>query len=120
MVAFFRGTGYSDILAQARGITGEPTQLIPVDQARALLYYTFAAQEGDYGAQMALGYRHWTGIGVNEDCLNALEWYEAAAHQCEYWKSTGNCQKPLINGMNSYGTVSLRPSWWTDATANPH
>lgn len=31
---------------------------------------------------MALGYRYWTGVGVNEDCLTALDWYEAAADKC--------------------------------------
>ena len=30
---------------------------------------------------MALGYRHWTGIGVVEDCERAVEWYGAAADQ---------------------------------------
>lgn len=28
---------------------------------------------------MAIGYRYWSGIGVNEDCYAALDWYEAAA-----------------------------------------
>ena len=30
---------------------------------------------------MALGYRHWSGIGVAEDCMSALSWYESAAEQ---------------------------------------
>ena len=34
---------------------------------------------GDKRSQMALGYRYWTGIGVNEDCQKALDWYEAAS-----------------------------------------
>ena len=83
MVAFFHGTGYGNLLpgTQIEEITEDTTMSLPVDQARALVYYTFAAQLGDYGSQMALGYRHWTGIGVNEDCMVALEWYEAAAEQ---------------------------------------
>ncbi|KAA1470562.1 HCP-like protein [Dentipellis sp. KUC8613] len=64
-LAFFHSTGY-------RGI-------VPVDQAKAQLYYTFAAHNGDKGAQMALGYRYWMGVGVAEDCDRALEWYEHAA-----------------------------------------
>jgi SEL1 protein len=68
-VAFFHATGYHDI--------------VPVDQAKAQLYYTFAAQSGDKGAQMALGYRDWTGIGVLEDCGRALQWYEQASYQGE-------------------------------------
>lgn len=72
---FFHGTGYkplSDLNSHVH---------IDVDQARALLYYTFAANQGDYHSQMALGYRYWSGIGVHEDCLAALSWYEAAAEQ---------------------------------------
>ncbi|KAI6029414.1 hypothetical protein BKA83DRAFT_4218619 [Pisolithus microcarpus] len=41
-LAFFHSTGYADV--------------VPIDQTKALLYYTFAAQGGDKGAQMALGY----------------------------------------------------------------
>ena len=52
-----------------------------MDQAKAQLYYTFAAAGGHRGAQMALGYRYWTGIGVGEDCAKAVEWYERAARQ---------------------------------------
>ncbi|KIJ51304.1 hypothetical protein M422DRAFT_223812 [Sphaerobolus stellatus SS14] len=81
MVGFFHGTGYDEILFQTERISNGQNDSIPVDQARALLYYTFAAQAGDFGAQMSLGYRHWNGIGVNEDCMTALEWYEAAAQQ---------------------------------------
>ncbi|EJD40278.1 HCP-like protein [Auricularia subglabra TFB-10046 SS5] len=65
MVAFFHATGYGDAT--------------PADQAKALLYYTFAAHAGDYGAEMSLGFRFWSGIGVKEDCMSALQWYESAA-----------------------------------------
>lgn len=66
-LAFFYATGYQNVVA--------------VDQAKAQLYYAFAAHGGDRAAQMALGYRHWTGIGVVEDCQRAVEWYGAAAEQ---------------------------------------
>lgn len=66
-LAFFHATGYH--------------QVVPVDQAKAQLYYTFAAQSGDKGAQMALGYRYWTGIGTLEDCGRAMQWYEQASQQ---------------------------------------
>lgn len=66
-LAFFHATGYH--------------QVVPIDQAKAQLYYTFAAQSGDKGAQMALGYRYWTGIGALEDCGRAVQWYERASHQ---------------------------------------
>ncbi|KAH7883181.1 hypothetical protein F5I97DRAFT_1902756 [Phlebopus sp. FC_14] len=66
-VAFFHATGYSDV--------------VPVHQAKALMYYTFAAQGGHKGAQMALGYRYWSGISTLEDCSRAVQWYEAAADE---------------------------------------
>jgi SEL1 protein len=67
LLAFFHATGYADV--------------VPIDQAQALLYYTFAAQGGHKGAQMAMGYRYWSGIGTVEDCGRAVEWYEAAADE---------------------------------------
>jgi TPR repeat protein len=66
-LAFFHATGYRNV--------------VPVDQAKAQLYYTFSAHAGDRAAQMALGYRYWTGIGVVEDCERAVEWYGEAAEQ---------------------------------------
>jgi SEL1 protein len=67
LLAFFHASGYK--------------QVVPADQAKAQLYYTFAALGGDKGAQMALGYRYWAGIGTREDCSKALGWYETAAQQ---------------------------------------
>ena len=52
-----------------------------MDQAKAQLYYTFAANGGDKGAQMALGYRYWSGIGTRESCERAVGWYGAASEQ---------------------------------------
>ncbi|TDL23048.1 HCP-like protein [Rickenella mellea] len=65
LLAFFYSTGYDNV--------------VEVDQAKALLYYTFAANGGSQGAQMALAYRFWAGIGVNDDCQQSLEWYQTAA-----------------------------------------
>ena len=67
MLAFFHDTGYKNV--------------VEINQAKALLHYTFAAYGEDRGAQMALGYRYWAGIGVNDDCMQALEWYQLAAEQ---------------------------------------
>ncbi|KAF8908028.1 hypothetical protein CPB85DRAFT_1310505 [Mucidula mucida] len=66
-LAFYYATGYQNVVS--------------VDQARAQLYYTFAANGGDRGAQMALGYRYWSGIGSLEDCNRAADWYEHASEQ---------------------------------------
>lgn len=45
------------------------------------LYLNFAGHGGHKGSQMTMGYRYWSGIGVAEDCLSALTWYEDAAEQ---------------------------------------
>lgn len=66
-LAFFYATGYHGVLS--------------VDQGKAQLYSTFAANGGDKGAQMALGYRYWTGIGTSESCERAVAWYGNAAEQ---------------------------------------
>ncbi|KZT01467.1 HCP-like protein [Laetiporus sulphureus 93-53] len=67
VLGFFQSTGYHEVVS--------------VDQAKAQLYLTFAAHGGHKGAQMALGYRYWSGIGVAEGCMDALDWYEEAAEQ---------------------------------------
>lgn len=70
-LAFFHATGYHEV--------------VPIDQAKAQLYYTFAAHSGDKGAQMALGYRLWSGIGTLEDCGKAMGWYEQASQQGKFF-----------------------------------
>lgn len=67
LLGFFYATGYYGAVDH--------------DQAKAQLYLTFAAQGGHKGAQMSLGYRYWSGIGVAENCMSALEYYEDAAEQ---------------------------------------
>jgi SEL1 protein len=49
------------------------------------LYYTFAAIQGLPEAEMTLGFRYWMGIGVKEDCMRALDWYESVAHKGEFY-----------------------------------
>lgn len=66
-LAFFHASGYKGV--------------VPVDQGKAQLYATFAANGGDKGAQMTLGYRYWSGIGTAENCESALAWYGSAAEQ---------------------------------------
>lgn len=60
----------------ATGLGGAPR-----DQARATLYYTFSALQGYKPAQMAMGNRYWSGIGVKQDCQAALDYYESAAKE---------------------------------------
>jgi SEL1 protein len=69
-LAFFYATGYHDVVS--------------IDQAKAQLYFTFAANGGDRGAEMALAYRYWSGIGVSESCQRANAWYGRAAEKGVY------------------------------------
>ena len=46
---------------------------------QALVYLTFSALGGDSLAQMALGYRHWAGIGVEPNCETSLTYYKKVA-----------------------------------------
>ncbi|EEB92773.1 hypothetical protein MPER_08671, partial [Moniliophthora perniciosa FA553] len=87
-LAFFHSTGYHDI--------------VPIDQGRAQLYYTFAANGGDKGAQMALGYRYWSGIGTLEECRRAVDWYGQAAEQGED-SCIGRRLSDLVGGVYGPG-----------------
>merc|ERR1711892_7206 len=42
-------------------------------------YYTFGAFGGSSWAQMALGYRYWSGMGVATSCEKALDYYRRVA-----------------------------------------
>lgn len=66
-LGFFHATGYGNI--------------VPSDQAKAQLYFTFAANGGDKSAQMALAYRYWSGIGTTDSCESANLWYGSAAEK---------------------------------------
>lgn len=61
----------------ASGIGMEP------DPVKALVYYTFAATGGNLLAQMAMGYRYWSGISVISSCDTALKYYEKVAKKVE-------------------------------------
>lgn len=50
-----------------------------VSQAKALLHYTIAALGDNTWAQMALGYRYWSGISLANSCEKALEFYRKVA-----------------------------------------
>ncbi|THZ81345.1 HCP-like protein [Aureobasidium pullulans] len=61
---------------------------VPQDQARALLYHTFAAEQGDIRSQMTLAYRHHSGIATPRNCEESVHWYRLVAKQAvEFYKS---------------------------------
>ncbi|KAK4178640.1 hypothetical protein QBC36DRAFT_324253 [Triangularia setosa] len=62
---------------------------VEADQARALLYYTFAANRGHTRAQMSLAYRHHAGIGTPKNCDIAVKYYKQVADKVIAWYRSG-------------------------------
>lgn len=68
----------------ATGIGGSVEQ----DQAKSLLYHTFAAEGGDLRSMMTVAYRHHTGIAAPRNCDEAVHWYSQVADAAvTYYKS---------------------------------
>ncbi|EIW70996.1 hypothetical protein TREMEDRAFT_27959, partial [Tremella mesenterica DSM 1558] len=110
MVGFFHATGL-----------GNAEQ----DQGKAILYYTFAALNGYRPASMALGYRHWAGISVQEDCMTALGHYEqaaASAYQTFLSGPPGGRTLPLAPSRLSdqFGGIYGPHASWASTGANAH
>ncbi|KAL5334884.1 hypothetical protein BJX70DRAFT_391039 [Aspergillus crustosus] len=58
------------------------------DQAKALLYHTFAAEAGHIRSEMTLAYRHHSGIGAPRNCDEATYYYKQVADKAiEYYRS---------------------------------
>lgn len=74
MIGFMYATGIGNAVKQ--------------DQAKALLYHSFAAEGGDIRSQLTLAYRHHTGIGAPRNCDESVHWYSQVADQAvAYYKS---------------------------------
>ena len=52
---------------------------VPVSQSKALLYWQFAALDGNREANLALGYRYYNGIALKKNCKKASEHYSRVA-----------------------------------------
>lgn len=58
------------------------------DQAKALLYHTFAAEGGNTRSEMTLAYRHHAGIGAPRDCDESTYYYKKVADKAiQYYRS---------------------------------
>lgn len=58
------------------------------DQAKALLYHTFAAEQGNTRSEMTVAFRHHSGIGTPRDCNKAAHYYQRVAEKAmAYWRS---------------------------------
>jgi len=64
---------------QAMGFLHASGLVVPLNSPSALLYHTFGAVSGSAWAQMAVGYRYWSGIGVSANCEKSLEQYRRVA-----------------------------------------
>lgn len=59
------------------------------NQAKALLYHTFAAQAGHTKSQMTVAFRHHTGIGTARNCDEAAFYYKHVADKAMEWIRSG-------------------------------
>ncbi|KAK2593201.1 ERAD-associated protein [Conoideocrella luteorostrata] len=75
MMGLFHSTGIGNV--------------VPRDQAKALLYYTFAAIRGDTRAEMATAFRHHIGIGAYKSCEVAIKYYKRVADKAIQWHRSG-------------------------------
>lgn len=82
----------------------------PVNQAKALLYYTFAAASNSTFAKMALGYRYWLGINVAHNCEKALAYYRQVAAKVEktitFSGNIGIQRIRLLDELENTGSIS--------------
>lgn len=62
---------------------------VPVDQAKAHLYYTFAAEQGEVRAEMTLAHRYHMGIATAKSCDRAVEYYKKVADKSMDWWLSG-------------------------------
>jgi SEL1 protein len=62
---------------------------VPADQAKSLLYHTFAAEQGDTHSEMTLGYRHHAGISTPRNCDEAVHWYQRVADKAILYYRSG-------------------------------
>ena len=69
-------------LLYATGLGG-----VEQDQAKAMLYHNFAAEQGNTRSEMTLAFRHHAGIGTSRDCNKAVEYYKRVADKAmQFWK----------------------------------
>ena len=61
---------------------------IPADQAKSMLYHTFAAEQGHTRSEMTLAYRHHSGIATPKNCEEAVHWYKRVADRAiDFYRS---------------------------------
>ncbi|KDN33698.1 hypothetical protein RSAG8_13207, partial [Rhizoctonia solani AG-8 WAC10335] len=111
MLGFFYASGYGGI--------------VPVDQAKASLHYTFGAAGGDPASQMAMGYRYWAGIGYytyhaeRQEPDFALKLAKIYYHGSIYaGEAVGKVQRDYWRAFKYFRAVA-RKVWLRDNLVNP-
>lgn len=60
----------------------------PADQAKSILYHTFAAEQGNTRSEMTLAYRNHAGVATPRNCDEAVHWYKRVADKAiQYYRS---------------------------------
>lgn len=81
------------------------------NQAKALLYHDFAAEQGNVRSEMTLAFRYHMGIGTPRDCNKAIDYYKRVADKAmAYWHS--GPPGGLLLSRNSYR--------WVEATGGAY
>ena len=61
---------------------------VQADQAKSMLYHTFAAEQGNTRSEMTLAYRNHAGIAAPRNCDEAAHWYKKVADKAiDYYRS---------------------------------
>lgn len=83
-------------------------------EAKALLYWTFAAETGSIVAEISLGYRYLMGRGVEKSCQTAARYYVRAARAIATdprfipsLKNFLSARPPLPKGLTTEGRLRL-------------
>jgi SEL1 protein len=61
---------------------------VPADEAKSMLYHTFAGEQGHTRSEMTLAYRHHAGIATPRNCDEAVHWYKRVADKAiDFYRS---------------------------------
>jgi len=69
----------------ATGIGGA----VEADQAKAMLYHTFAAASGNVKSEMTIAYRYHAGIATPRNCEKAVDYYKRVADKAIQYMRSG-------------------------------
>ena len=87
---------------------------VVMDKAKAVEWYTKAAEQEDADAQSKLGWCYYNGDGVVMDKAKAVEWYRKAAEQGNAYAQY-NLGKRYYNGDGVVMDKAKAVEWFTKA-----